>query len=93
MKFEWDEHKNKANISKHSIDFNDVPDMFKHPMLTLLDARDYAEDRYLSMGMLLSLVGVVIHTEREEDIIRIISARKATKREVKEYAAYIKNQS
>ena len=62
-------------------------------MLTLLDARDYAEDRYLSIGMLLSLVGVVIYTEREGDIILIISARKATKREVKEYATYIKNQS
>ena len=51
------------------------------------------EDRYLNIGMLLSLVGVVIYTEREDDIIRIISARKATKREVKEYATYIKNES
>ena len=52
--------------------------MFQHPMLTLLDGRDYAEDRYLSIGMLLSLVGVIIYTEREDDVIRIIFARKAT---------------
>jgi len=92
MQFEWDEKKNKANIHKHSIDFNDVPDMFKHPMLTLLDTRgDYGEDRWLGVGMLLGLVGVVIYTERKDDVIRIISARKATKREVKAYASHIKN--
>lgn len=33
MVFEWDEAKNKANIAKHGIDFSDVPDIFRHPML------------------------------------------------------------
>ena len=33
MHFEWDEAKNKANISKHGIDFNHVPDIFRHPVL------------------------------------------------------------
>ena len=42
VKFEWDENKNIANISKHSIDFNDVPELFMYPMLTLLDGRVYA---------------------------------------------------
>ena len=93
MKFEWDEVKNKANIQKHSIDFNDIPELFEHPMLTLLDNRsDYGEDRWIGIGLLLGLVGVVIYTEREGDIIRIISARKATRREVKNYADRIKKQ-
>ncbi len=46
MLFEWDESKNKANIVKHGIDFNDVPDIFRHPMLALRDDRaDYGEER------------------------------------------------
>ena len=49
MHFEWDEAKNKANISKHGIDFNDVPDIFRHPMLALRDDRvDYGEERWIS---------------------------------------------
>ena len=92
MKFEWDEAKNKANTQKHGIDFNDVPELFSHPMLMLLDNRnDYKEDRWIAIGMLLGFIGVVIYTEREGDVIRIISARKATKREVKNYAEKIKN--
>lgn len=44
MRFEWDESKNKVNISKHGIDFNDVPDIFRHPMLALRDDRaDYGK--------------------------------------------------
>jgi len=92
MKFEWDEEKNSINIRKHGIDFNDVPEMFGRPMLTLLDDRDsYEEERWIGIGMLLELVGVVVYTELEGDIIRIISARKATKREVKGYADNIKD--
>ncbi len=46
MLFECDESKNKANIAKHGIDFNDVPDIFRHPMLALRDDRaDYDEER------------------------------------------------
>lgn len=42
MRFEWDEEKNQLNIRKHGIDFNEVPDMFRHPMLVLKDERfDY----------------------------------------------------
>ncbi len=62
-------------------------------MLTLLDDRgDYEENRWISIGLLSGLVGVVVYTELEGNIIRIISARKATKREVKGYAETIKNE-
>lgn len=40
MKFEWDEGKNKINLQKHGIDFNDVAELFNQPMLVLLDSRD-----------------------------------------------------
>lgn len=93
MRFEWDEAKNKANIRKHGIDFNDVPELFTHPVLTLLDNRgDYFEERWISIGVLLGIVGVVVHTERAGNIIRIISARKATRREARKYAETIENE-
>ena len=92
MKFEWDEGKNKTNLQKHGIDFNDVAELFNQPMLVLLDSRDdYDEERWIGIGMLFELVCVTVYTEREDDVIRIISARKATKREAIAYASTIKN--
>jgi uncharacterized DUF497 family protein len=92
MHFEWDEAKNEINIRKHGIDFADVKDMFNHPMLTLLDEReDYSEERWIGIGWLKQLVGVVVYVERKEDSVRIISARKATRHEVRRYEKSIKN--
>ena len=92
MQFEWDDEKNESNIDKHGIDFEDVVDMFNHPMLTLLDQREnYGEDRWIGVGWFKSLIGVVVYTERHDDVIRIISARKATKNEVRRYEKNIQN--
>ena len=67
-------------------------DIFNHPILELLDEReDYGEDRYISVGLIKGLVGVVVYTEQHNDIIRIISARKATKQEVRNYEKRLKN--
>lgn len=92
MQFKWDETKNLINIDKHGIDFNDVVDIFNHPILTLLDEREeYGEDRWIGIGWIRSLIGVVIYTEQIDNVIRIISARKATKSEVRRYEKNIKN--
>ncbi|MBL4827978.1 MAG: BrnT family toxin [Spongiibacteraceae bacterium] len=92
MRFEWDEAKNRVNIDKHGIDFSDIKDMFNHPMLTLLDGReDYGEERWIGIGWMQALIGVVVYVERHEDVIRIISARKATRYEVRRYEKSIKN--
>jgi uncharacterized DUF497 family protein len=87
MKFEWDDRKNVENIRKHGIDFADVVEMFDHPMLTRLDTRrDYGEDRWIGIGLLRNIVAVTIYLEWEdEETVRIISARKATQDESKEY--------
>ena len=86
MQFEWDEKKNRINSKKHSIDFADVVAMFEHPMIVHLDmCNDYEENRWLGLGLLKHHIGVVIYTERSGDVIRIISARKANKREVNYY--------
>ena len=92
MHFEWDDNKNQINIKKRGIDFKDVTEMFKHEMLMSIDSREnYGEERWKAIGWLKSILGVVIYVEKYEDTIRIISARKATKHEVKSYEKYIKN--
>jgi len=87
VKFEWDDEKNDENIRKHGIDFCDVVEMFNHPMLTQLDIRrDYGEDRWIGIGLLRNIVAATIYLEWEdEEMIRIISARKATHYESREY--------
>ncbi len=85
MRFEWDAKKRLINIKKHGIDFIDVPAIFELDTVTVLDERfDYGETRYQTLGLLRSRVILVVHTE-SETIIRIISARKATKYEEKNY--------
>jgi uncharacterized DUF497 family protein len=81
MRFEWDETKRQSNIRKHGIDFADVVVLFAGDTLTMEDTRfDYGEARYITLGQLKGHVIVVAHIENE-DLIRIISARKATKNE------------
>ena len=85
MRFEWDEAKRLANIEKHGIDFADVPPMFDGDVFTIEDQRfEYDEIRYITFGLLKFRVIVVAHTD-DDEVIRIISARKATKNEEKLY--------
>ena len=86
MRFEWDEAKRKANIAKHGIDFLDVPEMFTSLMLVGPDARkDYGEPRKIGFGFIRGRLMAVAFTEREPNLIRIISARKANTREETSY--------
>ncbi|MCP4345166.1 MAG: BrnT family toxin [Desulfobacterales bacterium] len=86
MQFEWDESKNAINIRNHKIDFADVPTVFKGAVLIDYDDRyDYGEDRWIGLGLLHSTVAVVAFTEPRKDTIRIISARKANRKEQEEY--------
>ena len=90
MQFEWDEAKNLENIRKHEIDFADVPAMFDGEMLIELDDRfDYGEDRWLGIGFLGSGIAVVVWTERQNNVIRIISARRANRHEQKRFEQYL----
>uniref|UniRef100_UPI0040562387 BrnT family toxin n=1 Tax=Candidatus Electronema sp. TaxID=2698783 RepID=UPI0040562387 len=86
MKFEWDENKNAVNIRKHKIDFEDIPELFQQPMLIDYDDRqNYGEERWIGIGLLHNMAVAVVFTERGENTIRIISARKATKEERRRY--------
>lgn len=91
MQFEWDEAKNIENIRKHEIDFADVPTMFDGEMLIELDDRfDYSEDRWFGIGFLGSGIAVVIWTERQNNVIRIISARRANRHEQRRFEQYLR---
>lgn len=92
-KFEWDDEKNKININKHELDFADAWEIFLGPVLFGLDDReDYGEDRWIGIGMLKTRTVVVLYTERGENVIRIISLRKATTDEQKRYEEYLKDE-
>jgi uncharacterized DUF497 family protein len=87
MNFGWDEAKRQENITKHGIDFVDVPAVFDGPMLVRLDTRrDHGEDRWIGVGLLRSLVTVVVYVEWEdEETTRIVSARRGTRHESREF--------
>jgi len=85
MKFEWDENKRIANIDKHGIDFVAACLLWQAPMLVVQDDRqDYGETRWIGLGKLEKRIMVVVFTKRI-DTVRIISCRKANKREIKYY--------
>jgi uncharacterized DUF497 family protein len=86
MKLEWDETKNAVNIDKHGIDFADLAELFERAMLCRRDdRRDYGEERWIAIGTVEGRAMVVVFTEREPDIIRVMSARKANQRERQRY--------
>lgn len=91
MQFEWDDEKEKINIVKHGIDFTTAARVFKDGnRLELYDeAHSDTEDRYITIGIIdgVAYLVMVVYTEREE-VIRLISARKATKQEGRMYYDY-----
>ncbi|HEY2762146.1 MAG TPA: BrnT family toxin [Pirellulales bacterium] len=90
MRFEWDEHKNEENLRKHKINFADVPAIFAAPMLVRLDDRkEYGEERWVGIGYLSVTVAVVVWVERRDDVTRIISARKANRKERERYERFL----
>jgi uncharacterized protein len=90
MQFEWDEAKNLENIRKHKIDFADVWEMFESSMLIEPDdCFDYGEDRWFGIGFLGSGIAIVVWTERREDVIRVISARRANRHEQQRFEKYL----
>jgi uncharacterized DUF497 family protein len=91
MRFAWDEVKRLTNIKDHGIDFADLEPLFEGVTIIMLDDRfDYGEERFVTLGLLNGIVLVVVHTETDE-VIRLISARKATRYEEKSYFEEIAN--
>ena len=89
--FEWDESKRCSNLHKHGLDFADCGAVFARPIITSVDNRhEYGERRFLTVGLLGPRVVSVVHTVSGE-CVRVISFRKATKREQAKYFQAIPN--
>jgi uncharacterized DUF497 family protein len=94
IRFEWDEAKNLANQRKHGVSFEDASEIFRDPLfVSLKDRIEDGEQRWQTYGKVGNrLLMMVAHTVREEDahgatieVIRIISARYASRKEQKIY--------
>ena len=87
--FAWDENKNRINKKKHGVSFDEAKTVFYDDAAILFDDPEHSEDeeRFLLLGMSEeSNVCMVCHCYRESgSVIRIISARKATKKEEERY--------
>lgn len=92
MEFTWDLRKNRVNARKHGISFETVMSVFDDPLhVTVQDREIDGEIRWQTIGMANDLqVLIVAHTVedegQEEEVIRILSARKATRQERRIYA-------
>jgi uncharacterized DUF497 family protein len=85
MGFEWDEAKNRRNLAKHGISFEEAARVFAGPMLREADDRGtYDEIRFRVFGMVAGRLLCVVYTMRK-DRVRIISARRASRAERRTY--------
>src|SRR2546421_504019 len=85
MRFEWDPRKAAENEKKHGVSFEEAESIFTDEFAVLIDDPDHSngEDRFLLMGLSANLRALIVsHCYRKaDDVIRIISARKATRKE------------
>jgi hypothetical protein len=91
--FTWDPAKNEENKRVHHIAFEDAVSAFDGPTLDDYDGReDYGEDRWVMTGLMQGIVViVVVYTERDDDVTRLISARKAKTYEREKYEVYLRS--
>ena len=88
IRFEWDPRKAQSNKRKHGISFEEAQSVFFDEQGLLLEDPQPSdqEERFILLGLSASLrLLVVVHALRHKDVIRIISARKATRLETREY--------
>ncbi len=90
--FEWDPYKAKQNVRKHNVKFERAAEVLLDPLAVSIYDREHGldEDRWITIGKDHTNVFLVVsHTFHEENVdncrIRLISARKATKKEIKQY--------
>jgi uncharacterized DUF497 family protein len=91
MRFLWDERKNRRNRAKHKISFETAVSVFDDPYaISIQDRFVRGEERWQTLGLIegtvVVLVAHLVEPEWDEEIVRIISARKATPREREIYA-------
>ncbi len=88
MEIEYDPHKAESNLTKHGVSFDEATTALYDPMaLVQEDMGSIGESRWILVGLSSKAnLLTVVYTLRDEEIIRLISARKATRKEVNYYA-------
>ena len=92
MKVTWDEAKNRANRKKHGISFEEASALFTQRgdyLEVYEDEISGEEDRFIAIGPIARGLVLVVYCERDEDTVRLISARWAIKREKDLYRTHI----
>ena len=91
MRCEWDPAKDKANRAKHGLSFQEASELFTTDV-DYLEIHDQEhsdeEDRFIAIGPIKRGVIVISYTERDEDVLRILSVRLATKKEIQSYEEF-----
>ncbi|MDA1196130.1 MAG: BrnT family toxin [Planctomycetota bacterium] len=93
-KIEWDRAKDAVNEQRHGLSLSEAAELFTagRDYLEMFDAAHSAlEDRFIAVGLVRGRVIVIIWTERDDDTIRIISARRATARERQMFWLYLEH--
>ena len=90
MRITWDQNKNRSNQTKHRVSFEVASLVFEDPFhISILDRFENGEERWQTIGMVGGVVVLLVaHTSAEqegEEVVRIISARKATRKERQRY--------
>lgn len=98
VRFQWDDRKNQANLQKHGVDFDAAKLVFEDPHhLSFVERVTDGEPRWHAIGSIAGIVTiVVVHTYEEQgsdELIRIISARKASRRERELYGKALQRQT
>jgi uncharacterized protein len=89
MEYEWDDEKAKLNKQKHGVAFEDVRlFQFEDAKIVVDDRKDYGEERLIGIGLMMARLFVLVFAERG-NVRRVISLRKANKREIKSYVEYL----
>jgi len=96
VRFEWDDAKDLLNREKHGISFAEARKLFESGVdyLEIFD-REHSdfEDRFIAIGPIERALVVIVYTEREEDVVRIIGDRWASARERSRYRSYMEPKS
>lgn len=86
MRYEWDDQKRRSNLQKHSIEFADAASVLDDTAALTRQDAEAEEVRFVTLGSdALGRLLVVVYTYRDEDTIRLISARRATRPERASY--------
>jgi uncharacterized protein len=96
MKFEWDPEKAESNLHKHGVSFEEAITVFKDSLAFIFDDEGHSEEEHREIIIGTSALrrnALVCFVERVEDTIRVFSARRATKNEIKDYEKNTRKQA